>query len=286
MLQSRLPCSASTISSSTPTGAASSIRPPSPCPAGAKVGLVGRNGAGKTTLFRLIQGELERRRRRDHPAAGRRASARSTRSSRRRPVPLLDTVLAADVERARADRRAGDRAARAAGRHLRAPRRDRRRRARRPSAAEILVGLGFSNADLARPMAEFSGGWRMRVALAAALFAEPDLLLLDEPTNYLDLEGALWLEARLRKSPEHRAGHQPRPRTARQVDRTTSCTCTTASSTSTPAASRRSSASAAEKLRAAGARCGRRSRPGAPTCSRSSTASAPRHPRPARRSRG
>src|SRR6185437_4687826 len=73
---------------------------------------------------------------------------------------------------------------------------------RAPSrAAEILAGLGFSNADLTRPMAEFSGGWRMRVALAASLFAAPDLLLLDEPTNYLDLEGALWLEARLRKYP-------------------------------------------------------------------------------------
>jgi ATP-binding cassette subfamily F protein 3 len=68
-------------------------------------------------------------------------------------------------------------------------------------AAEILGGLGFSNEDLTRPMAEFSGGWRMRVALAAALFAEPELLLLDEPTNYLDLEGALWLEARLKKYP-------------------------------------------------------------------------------------
>src|ERR1700737_3304111 len=73
---------------------------------------------------------------------------------------------------------------------------------RAPSrAAEILSGLGFSNDDLERPMAEFSGGWRMRVALASALFAQPDLLLLDEPTNYLDLEGALWLEARLKKYP-------------------------------------------------------------------------------------
>jgi ATP-binding cassette subfamily F protein 3 len=73
---------------------------------------------------------------------------------------------------------------------------------RAPSrAAEILAGLGFSTPDLSRPMSEFSGGWRMRVALAAALFAAPDMLLLDEPTNYLDLEGALWLEARLKKYP-------------------------------------------------------------------------------------
>ena len=68
-------------------------------------------------------------------------------------------------------------------------------------AAAILSGLGFSTADQARPCSEFSGGWRMRVALAATLFAAPDLLLLDEPTNYLDLEGTLWLEDHLANYP-------------------------------------------------------------------------------------
>ena len=68
-------------------------------------------------------------------------------------------------------------------------------------AAEILAGLGFSHAEQRRPCAEFSGGWRMRVALAAVLFAEPDLLLLDEPTNYLDLEATLWLEEHIARYP-------------------------------------------------------------------------------------
>jgi len=168
-------------------------------PPDAKVGLVGRNGVGKSTLFKLVLGELvlgsgeislPRNARiaavdQEHPAT---------------PVSLLDTVLEADVERAsllaELDSAAPERLGEIYARLIeidadRAPSR----------AAEILSGLGFSNEDLARPMAEFSGGWRMRVALAAALFAEPDVLLLDEPTNYLDLEGALWLEARLRKYP-------------------------------------------------------------------------------------
>jgi ATP-binding cassette subfamily F protein 3 len=168
-------------------------------PDGAKVGLVGRNGVGKSTLFKLILGELS-------PLTGDIVTPRSGRIATvaqehaATPVPLLDTILAADEERAsllaELETAAPERLGEIHGRLFEigadaAPAR----------AAEILSGLGFSHADLSRPMAEFSGGWRMRVALAAALFAEPDLLLLDEPTNYLDLEGALWLEARLKRYP-------------------------------------------------------------------------------------
>ncbi|MFI4933705.1 MAG: ABC-F family ATP-binding cassette domain-containing protein [Caulobacterales bacterium] len=168
-------------------------------PDGAKVGLVGRNGAGKTTLFRLIQGELT-------PGGGDILKPRAARigavdqEQAATPVPLLETVLAAHAERASlmaeletaTPEHLGEIYARLSAIGAdRAP----------AKAAEILAGLGFSQADLSRPMSAFSGGWRMRAALAAALFAEPDLLLLDEPTNFLDLEGALWLEARLKKYP-------------------------------------------------------------------------------------
>ena len=169
-------------------------------PDGTKVGLVGRNGVGKSTLFKLIVGDLAAQEGdillpkaakigsvdQEHPAT---------------PVTLIDTILAADTRRealnAQLETAEPEHLAEIY-QHLNAIDAD-----RAPArAAEILSGLGFSNADLERPMAEFSGGWRMRVALAAALFAEPDLLLLDEPTNYLDLEGALWLEARLKKYPK------------------------------------------------------------------------------------
>ncbi|KXV15992.1 ABC-F family ATP-binding cassette domain-containing protein [Gluconobacter oxydans] len=164
-----------------------------------KVSLVGRNGVGKSTLFKLIKGELQ-------PDSGEIVIPRAARVATvdqehpATPISLIDTILAADTERAAlmteletADpERMGDIWMRLIEIDAdSAPSR----------AAEILSGLGFSTADLDRPMAEFSGGWRMRVALAAALFAEPDLLLLDEPTNYLDLEGALWLEARLARYP-------------------------------------------------------------------------------------
>jgi ATP-binding cassette subfamily F protein 3 len=168
-------------------------------PPGAKVGLVGRNGAGKTTLFRLIQGELS-------AGGGEIILPRAARvgtadqEQEATPVPLLETVLAGHLERASLiaeletaePERLGDIYARLA--QIGAD-------AAPAKAAEILVGLGFVQSDLARPMAEFSGGWRMRAALAAALFAEPDLLLLDEPTNFLDLEGAMWLESRLKRHP-------------------------------------------------------------------------------------
>jgi ATP-binding cassette subfamily F protein 3 len=168
-------------------------------PTGAKVGLVGRNGIGKSTLFKVILGEL-------HTTAGEVSFPKHFRigtvdqEAAASPVSLLETVLQADWERhallTELETAPPERIGEIHGRLIeigadRAP----------SKAAEILSGLGFSNADLDRPMAEFSGGWRMRVAMASALFAEPDLLLLDEPTNYLDLEGALWLEARLKRYP-------------------------------------------------------------------------------------
>ena len=165
--------------------------PPSTCPPAAKVGLVGRNGAGKTTLFRIVQGELPRRAAASPcPAAcGSAPWPRRRRAGRR---PSIEVVLAADKERtallAEAETADGLRRAEIEtrltdiGAHS-APAR----------AAAILHGLGFDAEAQSRPCSDFSGGWRMRVALAAVLFTEPDLLLLDEPTNYLDLEGTLWL---------------------------------------------------------------------------------------------
>ena len=169
-------------------------------PAGARVGLVGRNGAGKTSVFRAICGDIAI----ESGTIALAARARVRRLAQEAPdgpEALIDTVLAADEERTRllaeaetvhdpfrlaeVQTRLADIAAHAA------PAR----------AAAILAGLGFDSTEQQRACAEFSGGWRMRVALAAALFAEPDLLLLDEPTNYLDLEGTLWLQDHLARYP-------------------------------------------------------------------------------------
>lgn len=169
-------------------------------PTGHKVGLVGRNGAGKTTLFRLIRGELALE------------GGTITLPNRARiggvaqEVPssstsLLDTVLQADTERS---------ALLAESETAKDPNRIAEIQARLSDidawsaegrAASILKGLGFDAEAQKRPCSDFSGGWRMRVALAGVLFSQPDYLLLDEPTNYLDLEGALWLESYLAKYP-------------------------------------------------------------------------------------
>ena len=169
-------------------------------PTGHKVGLVGRNGSGKTTLFRLIRGELTLE------------GGRITLPERARiggvaqEVPasdtsLLDTVLAADTERAglMAEAETADDPHRIAEVQTRLADIDAWSAEARASA--ILKGLGFDDAEQRMPCASFSGGWRMRVALAGVLFAQPDLLLLDEPTNYLDLEGAVWLESYLARYP-------------------------------------------------------------------------------------
>ncbi len=165
-------------------------------PAGARVGLVGRNGAGKTTLFNAIAGDIAPEHG-DIQVPRRWRIGRLAQEAPGGPESLLAIVLKAGTERTQllAEAEIADDPHRIAeiqsrladiGAHM-APAR----------AAAILSGLGFSTADQRRACAEFSGGWRMRVALAAALFAEPDLLLLDEPTNYLDLEGTLWLQDHL-----------------------------------------------------------------------------------------
>ena len=167
-------------------------------PTGRKVGVVGRNGTGKTTLFRLIRGEL--------PLDGGEIevpkSARLGGVAQEAPGTadsLLDTVLAADEERAALLADDSHDPARIAWREERLAAIDAHSAEARASA--ILRGLGFDAAAQARPCAEFSGGWRMRVALAAVLFSRPDILLLDEPTNYLDLEGTVWLESFLATVP-------------------------------------------------------------------------------------
>jgi ATP-binding cassette subfamily F protein 3 len=164
------------------------------------VGLIGRNGAGKTSLFRAILGELSPEGGSVGVPRGRRIGALAQEAPAG-PESLIDTVLAADVERANllAEAETALDPARIADIQTRLA--DIGAHAAPARAATILAGLGFDEAAQQRPCTDFSGGWRMRVALAALLFAQPDLLLLDEPTNYLDLEGTMWLEDFLKTYP-------------------------------------------------------------------------------------
>ncbi|HVJ53399.1 MAG TPA: ABC-F family ATP-binding cassette domain-containing protein [Aliidongia sp.] len=169
-------------------------------PDGHRVGLVGRNGAGKSTLLGLILGELQP----DGGSIERNRGSRIGIVAQEAPGGVetpLDVVLAADAERAALLAEADtaedpDRIGEIHSRLL-----DIDAHAAPARAAQILAGLGFDESMQGRPMSSFSGGWRMRVALAAVLFAEPDLLLLDEPTNHLDLEATVWLDNYLRSYP-------------------------------------------------------------------------------------
>ncbi|RBW61746.1 ABC-F family ATP-binding cassette domain-containing protein [Ruegeria sp. A3M17] len=169
-------------------------------PDGHKVGLVGRNGTGKTTLFRLIRGELALESGNINVPKRARIGgvAQEVPSS---DVSLINTVLAADTERSALMAEADTATDPTRIAEIQTRLVDIDAWSAEARAASILKGLGFDDDDQLRPCSDFSGGWRMRVALAAVLFSQPDLLLLDEPTNYLDLEGALWLESYLAKYP-------------------------------------------------------------------------------------
>jgi ATP-binding cassette, subfamily F, member 3 len=167
---------------------------------GARVGFVGRNGVGKSTLFTAIRGELPTETGTiSIPPRWRVGSL--AQEAPDGPESLVEVVLKADLEREALLREAetAHDPTRIADIQTRLVDIDAHSAPAR--AAAILSGLGFSAADQARSCSEFSGGWRMRVALAATLFSAPDLLLLDEPTNYLDLEGTLWLEDHLANYP-------------------------------------------------------------------------------------
>ncbi|NVP54369.1 ABC-F family ATP-binding cassette domain-containing protein [Mycoplana rhizolycopersici] len=169
-------------------------------PSGTKAGLVGRNGAGKSTLFRIITGDFSS----EAGSVSLPKNARIGQVAQEAPgtdEPLIEIVLAADKERAALLKEAETATDPHRIAEIQTRLSDIGAHSAQARAASILAGLGFDHEAQQRPARSFSGGWRMRVALAAVLFSEPDLLLLDEPTNYLDLEGTLWLEDYVRRYP-------------------------------------------------------------------------------------
>jgi ATP-binding cassette subfamily F protein 3 len=254
-------------------------------PEGHKVGFVGRNGTGKSTLLKLILGELQ-------PETGSCSVPKNARigtvaqEAPGGPETLIEVVLAADTERASllAEAETASDPNRIAEIQTRLA--DIDAHAAPARAATILSGLGFNEAAQNEPCSAFSGGWRMRVALAATLFSRPDILLLDEPTNYLDLEGTVWLEMLPGRTPGTRAGDLSHDRA-----------CSTARSTQILHLDHRKltlyggaydqfEAERREKRAAQlAAQAEEAGQGAAPTCRASWTASATRRQRPSRRSR-
>jgi ATP-binding cassette, subfamily F, member 3 len=169
-------------------------------PSGHRAGLVGRNGIGKSTLFKIVLGELS-------AESGTTAVPRNARvGTVAQEAPggadsLIETVMKGDAEREELLARAETETDPHEIAHIQTRLADIGSHTAESRAATILSGLGFTGEQVNRPCAELSGGWRMRVALAAALFGKPDVLLLDEPTNYLDLEGVIWLKSFLKSYP-------------------------------------------------------------------------------------
>ena len=162
-------------------------------PKGHRIGLIGRNGSGKTTLFKLILGELTA----DSGTLNLRPKIRIGTVAQEAPSssrPLIDVVLDADKERKSLLERAETTMEPDIIAEVHTRLADINSETAPARAAQILAGLGFNEKAQKQPCTEFSGGWRMRVALAATLFGNPDFLLLDEPTNHLDLEASLWLD--------------------------------------------------------------------------------------------
>ena len=188
-------------------------------PAGARVGLVGRNGTRQDHPVP------------DHPRARSRRRAASIALPRQARIGAVAQEAPGGPETPRrggARRRHGAHRAARGGRDAPTACAGPRSRPGSPTSAPIpprpapprsCTASASTPRRRAGPAPSFSGGWRMRVALAAVLFSEPDLLLLDEPTNYLDLEGTLWLYDYLARYPHTVADHQPRPRPARHLRR-------------------------------------------------------------------